>query len=1616
MKSTEYNKNTYTKKNKDSMRKILFLMILIVLLIASVVIAKADTPLSGTCGPNAYWEIQLGNVQKLVITGTGPMTSHPWNTPSGNDEELVLQAIEIGNGITSICDFAFRSSDATQISIPDSVVSIGQCAFSNSDYLQTVTLGSGVASIGDNCFSRCISLSSIRVNSANSTFSSNNGVLFTNEGKTLLIFPPAKNRGTYTVPSGVTEIAARAFSYGGNSSVLNISLSNTVITIGEDAFHLPIADFDILERRKVTLSTSVTSVGQNAFSEIGILRYMGGKTGYNAIRGIESCGYCYAVEFDIISVESVDLDTSKTINKGNRGFICAELYPANPTNMNVSWSSNHPEIATVEQFDEWSGNGRIYASVYGHAPGECTITVTTADGGFTASCDVVVISRVTEVNLVRDDAFVETGSTVSLAYNIFPSDASNKRILWSSDKESIATVDENGVITGISEGTATITATTEDGGFTDSAAVHVFEGNDHSDQYVLLFDKAVENGQVQVETMEELSFTAYVPGARSIIVSVKDENGRTLYSYDQMNRDYLKTDGNWTPCTNQTLQILLEGTRNGESYSIQAAEQIVVSGTEGLPTPIVQSSVQCGFYQRGTAIRFSFSIPETVDLNGIVFSRYVLDANNQIISDGEDLEPGQNYGFYISSIEPGETYRLRVSAQKQGYVEQSTDIPFEAIPNYSSRVQMTIADTYPAYVDVPYTVTATDATLVQVYNGEKWISSGMKENIFTETLQSPPGKRMIVARASWDPNGTLLAQRNWQYSCAVIADVTAENAVPTPFISLNNVSSTFVRGDCIQLTLTEGQLSDALTELTRTYMITIRNEEKTFYTLPVASYEMTDGTALLSVPTAAMPAGDYYTEVVAMAPGCTGCTVRLDFTVEGEGETTQEGIHIYASANRTITGGHILLSAYAPGADRIELMHNGRSTKAGDFITYSLTSDIAREFEVYAEAIYGSRRVKSEEPLVIVFEANQQAEKLSDPNVSFNKLLLGANDNLTIVVDTIPNAKTYGLKIYDWNAGEKYGYIYSVNDTTPFNLTIPREMFITGHTYSVTVSASAPGFIGSESNYSIVAGQSDSANSVKLTINGQVTPTYVIPVNRYDDVIVTAPSNATAVGLLVDGWWDNLPGNIYNGYVGYGSVVTNQLVMGRYTTDPINGDPEDPDFDWDSLSWTYSNSVTVSSTAIGQLIPIQYSLSKDEYIQGEYVIVELTNIDNMLASIQEQAEAYGIAYDSGNLNIICEITARNEQGYYNSYSSKKWEGNNQIFIPTTSLKLPKMENRARIYIRAALGEGWTSSTAEGYFNIRNTKESVFTALKTQLETAESTELSLLIPGASRVSIWQVDGDTEQLIYWKEGNNLVRKVSFGSAGSYTLKAKIQEGDHGDAWSEAWLAAWEDAETDSIILTVNANTTDQPLTGSVAVNSRQQPNTSLQVQYTCNPDPEQIEITIWQKEDNKCVWHSIHSAGSDIRIPYIMPNPEYMVYTLDPILPEGAYVLSNTKIYRIEVSMWKRGWEQYSTESYFTVYSRLTETRELILPNELSVIEEEAFSNIRANWIIIGSEVQSISQRAFAELQGLVYVDFGSNSDVIIDEYAFDQTNAIFLCAEGSTAQNFAKTNGYPYELK
>ena len=167
-----------------------------------------------------------------------------------------------------------------------------------------------------------------------------------------------------------------------------------------------------------------------------------------------------------INVTGVSLNKSTlSLAAGTHETLTATIAPSNATNKSVSWSSDKSDVATVD------ANG----SVSSLKVGEANITVTTVDGSKTASCKVTVTEvpvAVTGIALNKTEMKLGVGGVDTLKVTFTPANATNKKVTWQINDATIAKV-EDGVITALKAGEATITATSDDGSKTATCKLTV---------------------------------------------------------------------------------------------------------------------------------------------------------------------------------------------------------------------------------------------------------------------------------------------------------------------------------------------------------------------------------------------------------------------------------------------------------------------------------------------------------------------------------------------------------------------------------------------------------------------------------------------------------------------------------------------------------------------------------------------------------------------------------------------------------------------------------------------------------------------------------------------------------------------------------------------------------------------------------------------------------------------------------------------------------------------------------------------------------------------------------------------------------------------------------------
>lgn len=207
---------------------------------------------------------------------------------------------------------------------------------------------------------------------------------------------------------------------------------------------------------RATIKVHVNEVGGNMLAKVTL-----------EARHYNTNEQCQGTTFEIVKVSSIAVSPSSvSLEIGSTRNLTANVQPADATDRSVTWSSSNTAVATV------NSSGVVTAVSVGTA----TIRARANDGSDkVGTCSVTVTPvAVTGVSLdITSIQMIVGTADVTLTATVNPNNATNKNVSWESDNTSVASVDANGKVHAVASGTAIITVTTEDGGFTASCTVTV---------------------------------------------------------------------------------------------------------------------------------------------------------------------------------------------------------------------------------------------------------------------------------------------------------------------------------------------------------------------------------------------------------------------------------------------------------------------------------------------------------------------------------------------------------------------------------------------------------------------------------------------------------------------------------------------------------------------------------------------------------------------------------------------------------------------------------------------------------------------------------------------------------------------------------------------------------------------------------------------------------------------------------------------------------------------------------------------------------------------------------------------------------------------------------------
>ena len=180
----------------------------------------------------------------------------------GNDAFAFCQAlksVELPASLTTVDETAFWCCQSLEaVELPEGLTTIGEGAFSACKALKKVEFPASLQTLDEYAFSNCESLKSFSVASGSTTFRAVDGVLFSADGKTLVLYPPGRDDAEYRVPPGTQRIADKAFRRC--KTLKKVDLPPTLTAIDANAFD------ECVALETVALPDGLTTLERGAFS------------------------------------------------------------------------------------------------------------------------------------------------------------------------------------------------------------------------------------------------------------------------------------------------------------------------------------------------------------------------------------------------------------------------------------------------------------------------------------------------------------------------------------------------------------------------------------------------------------------------------------------------------------------------------------------------------------------------------------------------------------------------------------------------------------------------------------------------------------------------------------------------------------------------------------------------------------------------------------------------------------------------------------------------------------------------------------------------------------------------------------------------------------------------------------------------------------------------------------------------------------------------------------------------------------------------------------------------------------------------------------------------------
>ena len=426
---------------------------------------------------------------------------------------------------------------------------------------------------------------------------------------------------TIRLPSGMKVWYTSSFLIRKEGTVIHIPAGLTVIDNESDRYG---------NREQIESDKHIHFFMESAVPPEFIMRYSGGRELSGCVvhvpQGSKSnyekaeC-WKYATIIEEIPVKGVSIGKpEECVYVGDRFKPDVAIVPENALNRNYTLKSLDERVAALD--DE----GFVVLKSYGKA----RIQATTEDGGYSDVCEFDVYEHTVGIRLETEQARVRKGGRLTLAAVAQPEGKTDGRLVWSSSDGSVASVDEEGVVSGKSKGETVITVTAVDGGYTAECRVRVYQP---------VIELRMDNRSVTVDTGDDIQLTA-------TILPYDADNKSIVWSSD--NPDVADVNGKGVVTGVKAGQTVIRATSEDEGIS----DFCVVTVNQPV-TGVSLSKSELSFSKIGDAEQLVASV-QPADATNKELNWSSSDESVAIVSNGRVLCSGYGSAIvYVTTVDGG---------------------------------------------------------------------------------------------------------------------------------------------------------------------------------------------------------------------------------------------------------------------------------------------------------------------------------------------------------------------------------------------------------------------------------------------------------------------------------------------------------------------------------------------------------------------------------------------------------------------------------------------------------------------------------------------------------------------------------------------------------------------------------------------------------------------------------------------------------------------------------------------------------------------------------------------------------------------------------------------------